>query len=57
MGKSRYDLCSYIEDDVQRSIFYSKQKRNIIKKAIEISEMCKQDISLTIYDPVKKNYV
>ena len=50
MGKKKIDVCSKIEEYNRRVVTYSKRKRGILKKLIELSRMCDQYISLTIFD-------
>ncbi len=49
MGRKKISL-GLIEDEKLRKITYSKRMRGLIKKAMELSSLCNQDISLVIYD-------
>jgi hypothetical protein len=40
-----------------RSLAYNKRKRGIIRKAIELSEFCGQEIFMVIFDRDKKRLV
>jgi len=40
MGKKKIDPYKFIDNKMQRDVTYSKRKRGIIKKAIELSRMC-----------------
>ena len=57
MGKKKVDTLKYIDDREARDITYSKRKRGILKKCIEFSKMCGQDMSLTIFDKVRQKLV
>ena len=57
MGKNKVDKSVYIDDEVKRRIAFSKRKRVIIKQCVELSRMCGQDISLTIFDKDKQKLV
>ena len=50
MGKRKIDPCLYIDDETSRNLAYSKRMRGLFKKCIELSKMCDQHISLTIFD-------
>lgn len=41
----------------QRNVTYSKRKRGILKKAIELSVLCGQDIFLVIFDKQKQKLI
>ena len=57
MGKKKIDPYKFIENKMQRDVTYSKRKRGIIKKAIELSRMCGQDIFMIIFDKNKQKLV
>jgi len=40
MGKNKVDVNEYIQERNAREVSYSKRKRGLIKKAIELSKMC-----------------
>jgi len=40
MGKRKINVTTPIENDTRRDVTYSKRKRGILKKAIELSKMC-----------------
>ena len=40
MGKRKLDYQAGISDQANRNITYSKRKRGLLKKAIELSKMC-----------------
>lgn len=53
MGKKKIDVCGLIDHEGRRTVTYSKRKRGLLKKAIELSVMCDQHISITIFDHKK----
>ena len=57
MGKKKIDPYKFIANKMQRDVTYSKRKRGIIKKAIELSTMCGQDIFMIIFDKNKQKLV
>ena len=50
MGKRKIDKCKRIENKSQRSVAFCKRKRGFLKKAIELSKLCDQQIFLVMYD-------
>jgi len=50
MGRRKIDPVEYISDEGRRNLAYSKRMRGIFKKCIELSKMCDQYISMTIFD-------
>ena len=57
MGKKKLDHFNIIANKDQRLVSYSKRKRGIIKKGIELSIMCDQDIFMVIFDKAKQKLV
>lgn len=57
MGKKRIDSMKLIEDKTARNVTYLKRKRGLIKKAMELSILCQQEILICIYDKIKKKIV
>ena len=53
MGKISLDVTKLIHNTTKRRVIYAKRQRSLIKKAIELSVMCDQEISLTIFDKKK----
>ena len=50
MGKRKIDKQKAIVDKSSRRTVFWKRKRGLLKKAMELSMMCDQDIVLAIYD-------
>ena len=57
MGRNKVDVCQLVQNSDRRTITYSKRKRGLIKKAIELSTMCDQYVSLTLFDKKKSKIV
>ena len=57
MGKKKIDSIQFVENKNQRNVTYSKRKRGILKKAIELSSLCGQDIFLIIFDKEKQKLI
>ena len=56
--KRKKDMAlSYIESIKTRNVTYCKRKRGFIKKAIELSVLCGQQISVLMYDNRKNKMV
>jgi len=53
MGKKKIDNIKFMEDKNQRNITFSKRKRGLLKKVIELSSLCGQEILMYIYDKTK----
>lgn len=53
MGRKKLESLRLIQDKNNRNLTYSKRKRGLIKKAIELAIMCDQQICLVIYDKEK----
>ena len=50
MGKKRIEKVGLIKNFGKRTVTYSKRKRGLIKKAIELSILCDQYVSLSVFD-------
>ena len=57
MGKQKLEKVDIIEDHLKRGIAYSKRKRGVIKKAMELSKLCNQEIFMLIFDRDKQRIV
>ena len=57
MGKKKMENVTYIQNKSLRNVTYCKRKRGLIKKAMELSMLCDQFISIVIYDRVKDKMV
>ena len=57
MGKRKITKFEEIENKVSKYVTYCKRKKGVIKKAMELSLLCGQDVMLTIYDKRKQKLV
>ena len=51
------DDLTYISDKKRRDVSYCKRKRGLIKKIIELSNLCHHDIYLVIFEKEKQKIV
>ncbi len=57
MGKKKITDLKLIQDDAKRNNTYSKRKKGLIKKAMELSILCSQKIFLAMYDENRQKLV
>ena len=57
MGKKKVDVFKFIEDQDKRDVTFSKRKRGVIKKLIELSKMCGLDTFMVVFDKEKQKLV
>ena len=57
MGKRKITKFEEIENKVSKYVTYCKRKKGVIKKAMELSLLCGQDLMLAIYDKRKQKLV
>ena len=50
MGKRKYERIEKIENVNNRHVTFIKRTRGLLKKAIELSVLCDQDMFMYIYD-------
>jgi len=46
-----------IENSLIRNVTFCKRKKGIIKKAMELSQLCDQEVALFIYDKTLKRFI
>ena len=57
MGKRKIHSFVKIEDSNNRNVTYCKRKKGLIKKAMELSMLCSQDVYLSIFDQERQKLV
>lgn len=57
MAKKKVQEVKLIQDLVQRNVTYCKRKKVLLKKSMELSILCGQDVSVIIHDKKKKSLV
>lgn len=57
MGKRKIHSFVKIEDTNNRNVTYCKRKKGLIKKAMELSMLCSQDVYLSIFDQERQKLV
>jgi hypothetical protein len=57
MGKKKLESITKIQDKNSRNVTYCKRKRGLIKKAMELSKLCDQQIYMAVFDKEKQRLV
>ena len=57
MGRQKIDATKVIENAHFREVTFWKRKKGLIKKAMELSMMCQQEIFVVIYDTELKRLI
>ena len=57
MGRRKVTVFREIADNTFKRITYSKRKKGLIKKALEISLLCGQEVMLTVFNKVNNKLV
>lgn len=57
MGKKKIEVFTKISDRNARNVTYCKRKKGLVKKAMELSMLCDQEIFLVIFDRSKEKVV
>ena len=57
MGKRKINNFKIIDDDNNRNVTYCKRKKGLIKKAMQLSMLCGQEVYLSIFDQEKQKLV
>jgi transcription factor RLM1 len=57
MGKKKIEHIGLIKDKIKRYVTFCKRKKGLIKKAMELSLLCGQQMAVYIYDPDKRKFL
>ena len=57
MGKRKLKNFDTIQDKQERNITFSKRKKGVIKKAMELSFLCDQEVFMAFYNKDSKKLV
>ena len=57
MGKKKIEHVELIQDKISRNVTFCKRKKGLIKKAMEMSILCGQEVAVYIYDRERKKFV
>ena len=57
MGKKKYECIERLENSNSRNITWVKRLKGLIKKSIELSVLCEQDIFVFVKDETRKRDV
>ena len=57
MGKRKYESISLIQELSSRNVSYNKRAKGLLKKSIELSVLCDQEIFLFVYDKHKQQMI
>jgi len=52
MPKRKIDRTVPLVDKKRKRIVFCRQKKDLLKKSIELSKMCDQKVLLVVFDPV-----
>lgn len=57
MGKKKLEKIKLIQNPSQRKVTLCKRKKGLLKKAIELSVLCAQDMLILMYDKKQQRVV
>ena len=57
MGKRKYERIELIENINNRQVTYVKRAKGLVKKSIELSVLCDQEVFLFVYDKNKERVI
>ena len=57
MGKRKIHCFEKIQDENSRNVTYCKRKKGLVKKAMELSLLCNQQIYLSVFDQDRQKLV
>ena len=57
MGRQKINPTKKIDNDYDRRVCFLKRKRGLLKKAIELSQLCDQKLFIAIYDEATNSMV